>query len=108
MNENDFIPIRSVQSRALADHLDALHGSPRKLNDINNKVQNLTDEIETLAKGVKFSNQEWLTREEAATLIGVSVDSIDRRRKDGSLKSHQVDGTSAIRFKRSDVEALMI
>jgi excisionase family DNA binding protein len=108
MNDENFIPIRSEQSRALADHLDALHGSPRKLNAIKENVQELSDKTGQLEKSMKFKNQEWLSREEAANLLGISVDSIDRRRKDGTLKSYQLDGSSVIRFKRSDLEALMI
>ena len=108
MNDEKHIPIRSKLSDALADHHDALFGSPRKLKAIKEDVQELSDKTGQLDKSIKFKNQEWLSREDAANLLGISVDSIDRRRKDGTLKSYQLEGSSVIRFKRSDLEALMI
>lgn len=108
MNDEKHIPIRSKLSKAYLDHHDALSGSPLKLNAIKETLQELSDKTGQVEKSVKFKNQEWLSREDAANLLGISVDSIDRRRKDGTLKSYQLAGSSVIRFKRSDLEALMI
>ena len=52
---------------------------------------------------VKF----WLTKEEAAQYLGVSTRTIDRARRDGKLKYHLLDGTTTMRFKVEDLDALM-
>jgi excisionase family DNA binding protein len=50
---------------------------------------------------------EYLTRAEAAVLLRVSVSTIDRRAKAGTLPVKRLDGGRAVRFRRVDVLALL-
>lgn len=54
---------------------------------------------------------EWITREDAAALLGVHVRTVDRRISEGAIKTKRprvIRGRNAPRLlvKRSDVEAL--
>jgi len=50
--------------------------------------------------------EEYLAVSEAAALIGVSVDTLRRWKRDGRIKAVRTP-TGHRRFKRSDVEALL-
>lgn len=51
---------------------------------------------------------QWLTRKEAAAFLRVHPKTIDRLRKQNLLKSYKINGTSCLRFKREDLDALRI
>lgn len=48
---------------------------------------------------------EWITRQQAAEMIGVSTQTIDARRHDGSLPYRKTG--RLVRLRRTDVEALL-
>jgi excisionase family DNA binding protein len=47
----------------------------------------------------------YVSKREAARLIGISVSSIDNARRDGRLKAYKI-GAKAVRFDRNEVLAL--
>ncbi|MFZ2626023.1 MAG: helix-turn-helix domain-containing protein [Propionibacterium sp.] len=53
------------------------------------------------------STRAWLSRREAADLLGFSVDSIDRRIAAGLLPAYR-SGPKTIRVRREDVEHLLV
>ena len=56
----------------------------------------------------KVEGSEWVTAKEAAALLGFSSPFvIYRLRYNGKLTGHTPPGVNALRFKRSDVLALM-
>lgn len=50
---------------------------------------------------------ERISLQEAATILGVSVDTVRRRVADGSLPAERITGSHLMRVRRSDVEALL-
>lgn len=48
----------------------------------------------------------WLTRDEAARRLGVSVRTIDRYISGGQLPAHRLPGGRLIRIKENDLQAL--
>jgi excisionase family DNA binding protein len=71
------------------------------------QFQDLADNVASLKEGAEMSAKFWLTKEEAAQYLGVSTRTIDRTRRDGKLKYHLLDGTTTMRFKVEDLDALM-
>lgn len=51
------------------------------------------------------SNRVWLSRRQAGELVGLSLDSIDRRIAAGELPAYR-SGPRTIRVRRDDVEGL--
>lgn len=49
--------------------------------------------------------ETWITRHQAATKLGVSVQFIDARRRDGTLHSQKFG--RLVRIKTSDLEAML-
>lgn len=49
----------------------------------------------------------WMTRQEAADHLRVSVDTIDRYARDSKIKKYTVAGTRSIRFKVTELDALL-
>lgn len=50
--------------------------------------------------------EKWLTRADAAQLLGVSTQTVDRHANDGDLTRYRV-GARAVRFRIEDVRALL-
>jgi excisionase family DNA binding protein len=48
----------------------------------------------------------WVTREEAAEYLNVSLATIDRWRAENALPTYKIRGTSLIRLRREDLDAL--
>ncbi len=67
----------------------------------------LREQMADLTKSTKASSKVWLNRAEAAEYLGVSAKTIDRRREEGKLKAHLLDGSTAFRFKKEDLDELM-
>jgi excisionase family DNA binding protein len=49
----------------------------------------------------------WMTRQEAADHLRVSVDTIDRYARDGRIKKYVIAGTRTTRYKVSELDALL-
>ncbi len=79
--------------------------SPEELRrEIRNDFR---EELQELAK--TFTPKEptvWITRQEAAELIGVSLVTIHNWTKEGVINAHKI-GTR-IRFKRSEIEDILL
>jgi excisionase family DNA binding protein len=56
---------------------------------------------------IDVESETFLTREEAAELLGVSVRSVDRLRARGRLPAVQYLRRGRVRYRRDDVEALL-
>lgn len=52
--------------------------------------------------------EKWLTREEAANLLGVHVRTIDRLVRDEVLTRYKIRGMRRAQFKIEDVRALVV
>jgi excisionase family DNA binding protein len=50
---------------------------------------------------------ENITLQEAAVILGVSVDTVRRRIAEGSLAASRIKGSRLIRVRRGDVDALL-
>lgn len=50
----------------------------------------------------------WLTKVEAARYLRTSPSTLDRWVRDNNLTRYKVNGTQAVRFKRADLDALMV
>lgn len=50
----------------------------------------------------------FLTRKEAAKMIGISLPTLDKYTKDGIIEIHRLEGTNICRYKRSDIEYLFL
>ena len=48
-----------------------------------------------------------ISLQDAASILGVSVDTVRRRIADGSLPAQRITGSRLIRVSRADVEALL-
>lgn len=51
---------------------------------------------------------QWLSKEEAADYLGVSLFTIERYARDGKLPRYRLVGGKNTRYKREDVEALIV
>lgn len=51
--------------------------------------------------------EKWLTRAEAAQILGVSPQTVDKRANEGQLPRYRVTGGRAVRFRIEDVRALL-
>lgn len=49
----------------------------------------------------------WMTRQEAADHLRVSVDTIDRYARDGKVTKYNVAGTRSVRYKTAELDALL-
>lgn len=52
--------------------------------------------------------EKWLTREEAAAMLGMHVRTVDRLVREDVLKRYRIAGTRAARFRIEDVRALYV
>lgn len=50
----------------------------------------------------------WLTRREAAAYVRVSLETFDRWVKERDVPKHKAAGTQSVRFRREDLDALMV
>ncbi|WP_029035172.1 helix-turn-helix domain-containing protein [Salinimicrobium terrae] len=87
-----------------------VHGiSPEELReDLRREIkQDLREELQAFSKlFAPKEPTEWITRQEAAALIGVSLVSIHNWTKVGVIQAHKI-GTR-IRFKRSEIENILL
>lgn len=51
---------------------------------------------------------QYFTRHEAAAYLRVSVRTIDRYADDGKLPAFRIKGIQSVRFKRADLDALVV
>lgn len=54
-----------------------------------------------------MSDTEWITRDEAAELVGVNVRTVDKWANDGRITRYRIGGLQWVRFNRSEVLAMM-
>jgi excisionase family DNA binding protein len=52
--------------------------------------------------------ERWLSREEAATMLGVHVRTLDRLVREKVLARHHIQSTRIPRFRIEDVRALIV
>lgn len=50
----------------------------------------------------------WMTRQEAAAYLRVSVATIDRYVRVGELTKHHLAGTRSVRFTKDELDALVV
>lgn len=56
-----------------------------------------------------IEDRMWLTRQEAALYMAVSLDKIDRLREEGSITTYRASGTSrSVRLKKTELDDLMV
>lgn len=83
--------------------------SPEELReDLRREIkQDLREELQEFSKLFKPKEPTiWITRQEAADLIGVSLVTIYNWTKEGIIHAHKI-GTR-IRFKRSEIENILL
>lgn len=51
---------------------------------------------------------QWLTREAAGHLMMVSPKTLDRWAREGRIQRYKLSGTKSVRFKRAELEALIV
>ena len=56
---------------------------------------------------VETTRSPWVSRAEAAAYLGVGTPALDRYVREGKLARYKVAGTQTVRFRRSDVEAMI-
>ena len=76
--------------------------------DLRREIRNdIREELQELTKNFTPKEPtEWITRQEAADLIGVSLVTIHNWTKEGVINAHKI-GTR-IRFKRADIENILL
>lgn len=55
-----------------------------------------------------MTEPQYLTREEAAEFLRVSVDTIDRWAASGTIRKHQIKGIRSVRFIRSELSDVIV
>lgn len=55
-----------------------------------------------------LQNLSWMTKSEAARYLRISEKSIDRLRQRGVLRECLVEGTKSIRFRRADLDRIVV
>ena len=71
------------------------------------RIASLTDIANEIKKATTEGARVWLTKTEAATYLNVSTRTIDRSRAEGKIKAYQVQGTSSLRYKKKDLDAML-
>jgi excisionase family DNA binding protein len=71
--------------------------------------EDMTTETSTAKEHtVETLKSPWMSKAEATAYLGVSDWSIDRYVKSGQLTRYKLGGTQTVRFRREDIEALLV
>jgi len=102
--------IEQIAVKSIFNGLRMAITADQKINiDINPKLlvaelmPVLKQQCFELVRGMGFQEQ-YLNREQTASLLGVSLPTLDKYTKKGVLSKYQLEGTKLCRYKLSDIE----
>ena len=77
------------------------------IGELREELNAISKDVVAIKNVAELNFRSWFSREQAAQYLGISTQTIDRKRRAGDLREYLLKGTTTIRFKREDLDQLM-